>query len=200
MKDIIQRARPGIRFLKLDKCSWPCPRHCTRLTRWLLENRFKMYLDRYMYFLNEKTINPVTEASEFTHKDLRQAVMSLIRFMPYLFTYENDKEHSQNTNSLEGPLLPHQRHTFHPQRNEETFKRKSSRSIILLKFKYVLKKEKSKKLEKKCHDIWVLCRKSAVIHYGSYLLLQNLRKRKALSYTHFHLTETLKRQSFLKWD
>lgn len=63
---------------------------------------FKKYLDKYQAFLNEKTINPLTGTLGFTHEPVRQATMSLFRFLPYLFTFETDKNIPRTTNSIEG--------------------------------------------------------------------------------------------------
>ena len=60
------------------------------------------YLNKYQVFLNEKTVNPLTGESFFTHEPLRRAVLSLVRFLPYLFTYEKNKNIPGTTNSLEG--------------------------------------------------------------------------------------------------
>ena len=46
------------------------------------------YLNKYRDFLNEKTINPLTGETFFTHAPLRGAALSLVRFLPYLFTFE----------------------------------------------------------------------------------------------------------------
>ncbi len=62
----------------------------------------KKYLEKYQSFLNEKTINQETGESFFTHEPLRKAALSLVRFLPYLFTFETNKNISRTTNSLEG--------------------------------------------------------------------------------------------------
>lgn len=62
----------------------------------------QQYLDKYGDLLNEKTTNPLTGETFFTHKPLRQATMALVRFLPYLFTYTKHKDISRTTNSLEG--------------------------------------------------------------------------------------------------
>lgn len=64
--------------------------------------RLEAYIAKYRNFLNEKTTNPFTEEKYWTHKELRGAVMSLIRYRPYLFTFENNKKIPRTTNSLEG--------------------------------------------------------------------------------------------------
>lgn len=66
------------------------------------KNYFKKYIEKYRDFLNEKTINPLTGRAEHTHEPLYRAVLSLMRFLPYLFTFEKDKNIPRTTNSLEG--------------------------------------------------------------------------------------------------
>jgi len=66
------------------------------------KERWKQYIEKYRDFLNEKSINPETGISFWTHQELRSAVLSVQMFLPYLFSYETTKELSQTTNSLEG--------------------------------------------------------------------------------------------------
>jgi Zn ribbon nucleic-acid-binding protein len=64
--------------------------------------RLEAYIAKYRNFLNEKTTNPFTGEKYWTHKELRGAVMSLIRYRPYLFTFEQNKKIPRTTNSIEG--------------------------------------------------------------------------------------------------
>lgn len=60
--------------------------------------------ERWKDFLNEKTINPFSKKSHFTHKRLRSAYRSIETNLPWLFTFERHS-HLQipnTTNSLEG--------------------------------------------------------------------------------------------------
>jgi hypothetical protein len=66
------------------------------------KDRYKKYIEKYRDFLNEKSINPESGISDWTHRELRSAVLSTQMFLPYLFSYEKTKELSQTTNSLEG--------------------------------------------------------------------------------------------------
>lgn len=66
------------------------------------KDRFKKYIEKYRDFLNEKSINPETRRQDWTHKELHSAVLSVMTFLPYLFTYETTRELSPTTNSLEG--------------------------------------------------------------------------------------------------
>jgi hypothetical protein len=64
--------------------------------------RLEAYIGKYRDFLNEKTINPFTGEKYWTHKELRSAVMSLVHYRKYLFTFEQNKKIPTTTNSLEG--------------------------------------------------------------------------------------------------
>ena len=64
--------------------------------------RLDAYITKYRDFLNEKTTHPFTGERYWTHKELRSAVMSLIRYRKYLFTFEHNKKIPKTTNSLEG--------------------------------------------------------------------------------------------------
>jgi len=66
------------------------------------KNYFKKYVSKYQSFLNERTINPVTGEKSLTHEPLHKAVFSLMRFLPYLFTFEKDKDIPKTSNCLEG--------------------------------------------------------------------------------------------------
>lgn len=66
------------------------------------ERRLTAYLEHYRDFLNEKTAHPITGETYWTHKELRHAVMSLLRYRQYLFTFEQNKKIPKTTNSLEG--------------------------------------------------------------------------------------------------
>jgi hypothetical protein len=66
------------------------------------KNYFKKYVSKYQSFLNEKTINLETGRSGFTHEPLHDAVLSLMRFLPYLFTFEKNKNIPKTSNCLEG--------------------------------------------------------------------------------------------------
>lgn len=64
--------------------------------------RLEAYIEKYRTFLNEKTINPLTGERYWTHKELRSAVLSLMKYQKYLFTFETNKKIPKTTNSLEG--------------------------------------------------------------------------------------------------
>jgi len=64
--------------------------------------RITQYIEQYRDFLNEKTINPITGESYWTHRELRRATFSLVNFQKYLFTFEQDRKIPTTTNSIEG--------------------------------------------------------------------------------------------------
>lgn len=66
------------------------------------ERYLNLYIEKYRDFLNEKTLNPLTGESPFTHEPLRKAFMSLVRFTPFLFTFEKNKNIPRTSNSIEG--------------------------------------------------------------------------------------------------
>lgn len=66
------------------------------------KNYVKKYLEKYQNFINEKSENPLTGKTSLTHEPLYKATMSLWRFLPFLFTFEKDKNISRTSNTLEG--------------------------------------------------------------------------------------------------
>ena len=64
--------------------------------------RVNEYIKKYQDFLNERATSPTTGEWWYVHEELRKAVLSLHRFLPYLFTYERDRSIPPTTNSLEG--------------------------------------------------------------------------------------------------
>jgi hypothetical protein len=65
---------------------------------------FRAWCDTWHDFLNEKTINPDTGRTQYTHRNLRRARTSLKTHLPVLFTYQKypDLHIPNTTNSLEG--------------------------------------------------------------------------------------------------
>jgi hypothetical protein len=85
-------ARELLRLVRLlpktDRPSFEC---------WLTE-----WHSRWKDFLNEKTFDPNGRTSHFTHERLRKAYRSLVRHLPYLYTYHDYHGLPNTTNSLEG--------------------------------------------------------------------------------------------------
>jgi hypothetical protein len=63
-----------------------------------------MWFEKWRYFLDERTINPETGKSFYTHKKLRSAYRSLARNSPWLFTwYDNyELDMPNTTNAIDG--------------------------------------------------------------------------------------------------
>lgn len=68
----------------------------------VFNKRLDDYVAKYQTFLNEKTTNPETGEEFWTHKELRAAVLRLLRHRAYLFTFETNNRIPKTTNSLEG--------------------------------------------------------------------------------------------------
>lgn len=72
------------------------------------EDRFTKQLEdwhkKWLDFLKEKTVNPITKRWCYTHKRVRAACHSLKINLPYLFTYRKypDLNIPNTTNSLDG--------------------------------------------------------------------------------------------------
>lgn len=65
---------------------------------------FNSWILKWDKFLKERTLNPITGKSKYTHRKLRSAYLSILRNLPYLFTwYEYPELNIPNTNNaLEG--------------------------------------------------------------------------------------------------
>ena len=68
------------------------------------EGALGIWFEKWEFFLNERTINPVTNKSFYTHKRLRSAYRSLKNNLPWLFTrYDNYELKIPNTtNAIDG--------------------------------------------------------------------------------------------------
>lgn len=64
----------------------------------------QLWFDKWQQFLNERTTNPITGKSFYTHKRLRSAYRSLKNNLPWLFTwYDNIELNIPNTtNAIDG--------------------------------------------------------------------------------------------------
>jgi hypothetical protein len=67
----------------------------------IFRQRYTNYLEKYRTFLNEKSFNPETGRSEWTHERLRTASLSVAVHFPYLFTYESNEKIPTTSNALE---------------------------------------------------------------------------------------------------
>ena len=76
------------------------------------ERNLEAWSEQYQNYLNERTINPETGKSRYTHQKLRSAYSSLKRNLDYLFVFEKYPElgiHS-TTNLLDGAFAGLKRH------------------------------------------------------------------------------------------
>lgn len=76
------------------------------------EHNLKTWFERYQSYLNERTINPETGKSHYTHQKLRSAYSSLKRNLDYLFAFEKypDLDIPNTTNLLDGAFAGLKRH------------------------------------------------------------------------------------------
>jgi hypothetical protein len=87
----------------------PAARELLRLVRLLPQTdqlSFECWLSewhsKWKDFLNEKTFDLEKQKYRFTHERLRKAYRSLVRHLPYLYTYHDHPGLPNTTNSLEG--------------------------------------------------------------------------------------------------
>lgn len=68
------------------------------------EGALNLWFEKWEHFLNERTVNPETKKSFYTHKRLRSAYRSLKNNLPWLFTwYDNIELNIPNTtNAIDG--------------------------------------------------------------------------------------------------
>ncbi len=76
----------------------------TNITETQLKDFLKQWLDKWEVYYNERTINPETGKSGYTHRRLRSAFRSLNNNLPYLFTYQKNPELNipNTSNKIEG--------------------------------------------------------------------------------------------------
>lgn len=83
----------------------------TRTTEKNFSKNIELWHKKYESFLAEKTESSTTGKLHHTHPKLRSAYNSLIKHIPYLFTYKNKKYKHLNihntTNSIEGGIFSH---------------------------------------------------------------------------------------------
>jgi len=68
----------------------------------IFNRRLNIFITKYRGFLNERTTHSLTGDWSWTHEGVRQALNRIILQKPYLFTYKQNKNIPQTTNSLEG--------------------------------------------------------------------------------------------------
>ena len=111
----------------------------------IFKHRLNLYIDRNREFLNEKTTDFITGKSFFTHKRLRSAIHSLVRNLPYLFTYQKFPELKipNTTNALESHFS-HIKDVVRIHRGLSILMKQKMIHAILLNSSIVLKSERKK--------------------------------------------------------
>jgi len=68
------------------------------------EGALQLWFDKWKDFLKERTLNPITNKSFYTHKKLRSAYRSLATNLPWLFTWYDyiELEIPSTTNAIDG--------------------------------------------------------------------------------------------------
>lgn len=95
------------------------------------EGRLRIYFQKYGAFLNEKAESLISGEKWFVHDELRKSSLSLISFLPFLFTYETDRKIYKTTNSIEGHFT-HLRDIVNIHRGaSRVFKERIIHSILL---------------------------------------------------------------------
>lgn len=85
---------------------------------------FLAWKNRWHDFLKEKTVNPMTGRTIYTHRRLRSAMVSLSFYLPYLFTYEEVEGMPNTNNMIEGTFTDMKKNLRnHPGMNEDNRKR-----------------------------------------------------------------------------
>ena len=76
------------------------------------EHNLKTWFEDYQSYLNERTVNPETGKSHYTHQKLRSAYSSLKRNLESLFVFEKypDWNIPNTTNLLDGTFSDMKRH------------------------------------------------------------------------------------------
>ena len=73
-----------------------------KLSSTRFKSRFYEWKKRWESFLKERTMNPITGKSVFTHQRLRSAMLSIEFYLPWLFTFEEVPQMPNTNNRIEG--------------------------------------------------------------------------------------------------
>ena len=66
------------------------------------KRNFQNWKDKWKSFLNERTLNPMTKKTYYTHQRTRSAMLSIEFYLPYLFTYQHVEGMPNTNNKIEG--------------------------------------------------------------------------------------------------
>ena len=68
----------------------------------VFKKEFQEWKDKWKSFLNERTLNPLTKRTHYTHQRTRSAMQSVEFYIPYLFTYQHVDGMPNTNNKIEG--------------------------------------------------------------------------------------------------
>ena len=109
----------------------------TRTTEKNFSKSIKQWHNKYEQFLAEKTKSSTTGKLHYTHPKLRSAYNSLIKHIPYLFTYKSKKYKHLNihntTNSIEGGIFSHMKNMISVHRGIPKVKKLTFADSYLMK-------------------------------------------------------------------
>lgn len=103
-KQIIKRYLTSKPKMEASKELWSIVDKLNSSKKESFQNDLESWYNKWKEFYNERTKNPLTNKSFYTHKRLRSAYKSILKNLPYLFTY---KEHLElnipnTTNGIDG--------------------------------------------------------------------------------------------------
>lgn len=114
------------------------------------EARFYAWLEKWSEFLKEKTINPVTNSWQYTHKSLRSSVQTFKEKLPFLFVYQEytDLEIPNTNKAIEGVFTALKselrKHNGMSQPNKERFLNGFFRHRDIVQLNLLKKKEEER--------------------------------------------------------
>ena len=71
---------------------------------------FQILKEKWKTFLNERTQNPLTQKTYYTHQRTRSAMISIEYYLPYLFTYQHVSGMPNTNNKIEGTFTDLMKH------------------------------------------------------------------------------------------
>ena len=111
MRQIVKRYTTMNPKLKAGKDLKKIMSSLTRTNEKKFSQKVEIWYQKHEQFLDEKTKSATTGKLCYTHPRLRSAYRSLIKHIPYLFTYKKKKYQHLNiqntTNSVEGGIFSH---------------------------------------------------------------------------------------------
>jgi len=78
----------------------------TKTTKESFENELNTWYKKYETFVKERTYSNVTKRRRYTHDKLRRSYKSLVRNLPFLFTYLSNSGMQNTTNMLDWYFSP----------------------------------------------------------------------------------------------